>query len=59
MIVTSNAGFGILLIMLGMFILWRTSKIKPSPFFSIKFKGYLSGVSFIILGIIYLFTYQK
>jgi hypothetical protein len=49
-----NIGIGALLILLGVLIIWYTSKEPVSRLFSIKSKGYISGITFIIGGIIYI-----
>lgn len=45
--------FSFLAIVVGIYIIWSTSK-KPviKPLFSVTYGGYLSGISFIIIGII-------
>lgn len=50
-----NIGFGVLFILFGIGILIFMSKKQYSrPLFSVNFKGYAGGVSFILLGIIYI-----
>ncbi len=46
-------GFGILMIILGICIIWFVSKSSSTrPLFDIKFRGYALGVGLIIYGII-------
>ena len=47
-------GIGILMMAFGVLIIWYTSKRPTSRLFSIKAKGYIGGVGFILLGIIYI-----
>ena len=47
-------GLGFILAIIGVLMIWYTSTRPKSFFFSIKAKGYIAGITFIIIGIIYI-----
>jgi len=53
---TQNIGVGVLLILFGIFIIWYTSKRPKNTSLSLvnNTQGYIGGVGFVILGIMYI-----
>ena len=49
-----NLLYGIIAILFGIYMVWSTAKMKPMKKYynSILFKGYGSGIGFIIIGIV-------
>jgi uncharacterized protein YjeT (DUF2065 family) len=47
-------GLGLVFIIAGLLMIYYASSQPKSIFFSIKAKGYIAGITFIIIGIIYM-----